>query len=72
MRAEILSIGTEIMLGEIVDTNAAYIAERLPAYGIDLLYVGKRKSTTDEKKKLLIDPDETDEDEKKHVGCIFN
>ena len=40
--------------------------------GIDLLYVGKRKSTTDEKKKLLIDPDETDEDEKKHVGCIFN
>ena len=39
MRAEILSIGTEIMLGEIVDTNAAYIAERLPAYGIDLLYV---------------------------------
>ncbi len=39
MRAEILSIGTEIMLGEIVDTNAAYIAARLPAYGIDLLYV---------------------------------
>ncbi|MFA7297498.1 MAG: competence/damage-inducible protein A [Dehalococcoidia bacterium] len=41
MRAEILSIGTEIMLGEIVDTNAAYIAERLPAYGIDLLYVSQ-------------------------------
>ena len=41
MRAEILSIGTEIMLGEIVDTNAAYIAARLPAYGIDLLYVSQ-------------------------------
>src|SRR5689334_18630442 len=39
MRAEILSIGTEIMLGEIVDTNAAYLAARLPQFGIDLLYV---------------------------------
>ena len=41
MRAEILSIGTEIMLGEIIDTNAAYIAARLPAFGIDLLYVSQ-------------------------------
>ena len=39
MRAEILSIGTEIMLGEIVDSNAAHIAARLPTFGIDLLYV---------------------------------
>ena len=39
MRAEIISIGTEIMLGEITDTNAAFIAGRLPQYGIDLLYV---------------------------------
>jgi nicotinamide-nucleotide amidase len=38
MKAEILSIGTEILLGEIVDTNAAYIASRLPALGIDLYY----------------------------------
>jgi nicotinamide-nucleotide amidase len=38
MRAEILSIGTEILLGEIVDTNSAYIAARLPALGIDLYY----------------------------------
>ena len=36
MKAEILSIGTEILLGEIVDTNAAYIASRLPALGIDI------------------------------------
>ncbi|MSQ36681.1 MAG: CinA family nicotinamide mononucleotide deamidase-related protein, partial [Dehalococcoidia bacterium] len=41
MRAEILSIGTEIMLGEIVDTNAAWIAARLPQFGIDLLYVSQ-------------------------------
>ena len=39
MRAEIVSIGTEIMLGEIVDTNAAFIASRLPRFGIDLLWV---------------------------------
>ena len=39
MRAEIVSIGTEIMLGEIVDTNAAFIASRLPELGIDLLFV---------------------------------
>ncbi|MBG93010.1 MAG: competence/damage-inducible protein A [Chloroflexi bacterium] len=39
MKAEIISIGTEIMLGEITDTNAAYIASHLPSYGIDLLFV---------------------------------
>jgi nicotinamide-nucleotide amidase len=38
MKAEIISIGTEILLGEIVDTNSAYIAARLPALGIDLYY----------------------------------
>jgi nicotinamide-nucleotide amidase len=38
MNAEIVSIGTEILLGEIVDTNASYIAERLPALGIDVFY----------------------------------
>ncbi len=39
VRAEIVSIGTEILLGEITDTNAAFIAGRLPALGIDLNYV---------------------------------
>jgi len=38
MNAEIVSIGTEILLGEIIDTNSAYIAERLPALGIDVYY----------------------------------
>ena len=38
MKAEILSIGTEILLGEIIDTNAAYVASRLPALGIDVYY----------------------------------
>lgn len=35
-RAEILSIGTELLLGEIVDTNAAVIARALREAGIDL------------------------------------
>lgn len=37
MRAELLSIGTELLLGEIVDTNSAYLAGRLKALGIDCL-----------------------------------
>lgn len=36
MPAEILTIGTEILLGQIVDTNAAYVAERLAEAGIDV------------------------------------
>jgi nicotinamide-nucleotide amidase len=38
MRAEIIAVGTEILLGEIVDTNSAYIASRLPALGIDVYF----------------------------------
>lgn len=34
MRAEILSIGTELLLGQIIDTNAAWLAERLAELGI--------------------------------------
>ncbi len=39
MRAEIISIGTELLLGEITDTNASYLAAQLPLLGIDLLWV---------------------------------
>ncbi len=38
VKAEIIAIGTEILLGEIVDTNSAYIAQQLPELGIDLYY----------------------------------
>ncbi len=41
MKAEIISIGTEILLGEITDTNAAYIAGKLPFLGIDLYWVSQ-------------------------------
>ncbi len=35
MRAELLSIGTELLLGQIVDTNSAWLSGRLAALGID-------------------------------------
>ncbi len=38
MQAEIISIGTELLLGAIVDTNAAYISQRLAEIGIDLYH----------------------------------
>jgi nicotinamide-nucleotide amidase len=36
MRAEILCVGSELLLGQIIDTNAAYIATQLARAGIDL------------------------------------
>lgn len=38
MHAEIISIGTELLLGEIDDTNATYIARRLRDAGINLYF----------------------------------
>ncbi len=38
MQAEIVSIGTELLLGEIVDTNAAWIARQLTTIGLNLYY----------------------------------
>lgn len=38
MQAEIVTIGTELLLGEIVDTNSAWIAQRLTTIGLDLFY----------------------------------
>ncbi|MCY6372085.1 competence/damage-inducible protein A [Clostridium ganghwense] len=38
MRAEILAIGTELLLGNIVNTNAQYIAKRLADLGIDVYH----------------------------------
>ncbi len=38
MRAEIVSVGTEILLGEILDTNTQYLSARMPAIGLDLYF----------------------------------
>lgn len=38
MRVEIVAIGTELLLGQIVDTNSTKISQRLAEFGIDCLY----------------------------------
>jgi nicotinamide-nucleotide amidase len=38
MRAELITSGTELLLGEVADVNTAYIAGQLAALGIDLYY----------------------------------
>lgn len=39
MRAEIIAVGTELLLGEILDTNSQYLAQELVPLGIDLYFV---------------------------------
>jgi nicotinamide-nucleotide amidase len=38
MKAEIICIGTELLLGQIVDTNAAFLARELAEIGVDLYH----------------------------------
>lgn len=38
IRAELIMIGTELLLGEVVDTNATFLARSLADCGIDLFY----------------------------------
>ena len=37
MRAEVIAIGSELLLGQIVDTNSSWIAQRLAENGIELV-----------------------------------
>ena len=38
MNAEILAVGTELLMGQIVNTNAQYISQRLPEVGVNVYY----------------------------------
>ncbi|KXL52670.1 putative competence-damage inducible protein [Anaerotignum neopropionicum] len=38
MKAEILAVGTELLLGDILNTNAQYLAKELAALGIEVYY----------------------------------
>lgn len=38
MKAEIISVGTELLLGQITDTNAAFLAQRLAEAGVDVYF----------------------------------
>ena len=50
MRAEIISVGTEILLGDIIDTNSAYLSKELALLGIDIYY---KSCVGDNKERLL-------------------
>ncbi len=57
MRAEIVSVGTELLLGQIVDTNAAYLAQRLAEIGIDVYFkqtVGDNPTRIEEATRLAL------------------
>ncbi len=54
MRAELISVGTELLLGEILDTNAQYISARLPALGIDVYYVSKVGDNLDRLSEVIV------------------
>jgi nicotinamide-nucleotide amidase len=41
MRCEVIAVGTELLLGQIVDTNSSWIGEQLALAGIDSLYQTK-------------------------------
>src|SRR3990170_4693126 len=38
MQAELIAVGTELLLGQITDTNATYLARLLASHGVDLLH----------------------------------
>jgi len=51
MQAEIIPVGTEILLGNIIDTDSSFLASQLPLLGIDLHFI----STVGDNQKRLID-----------------
>jgi nicotinamide-nucleotide amidase len=51
MQAEIVVIGTELLLGQIIDTNAAYLAQQLSSIGVNLFY----KSTVGDNQGRIIE-----------------
>lgn len=53
MRAQVLSIGSELLAGSIVDTNAAFLAQELAALGIDLRRVTQVPDTMAEVTDVL-------------------
>jgi nicotinamide-nucleotide amidase len=51
MKAEIIPVGTEILLGNIIDTNSSFLASQLPALGVDLYFI----SIVGDNQKRLVD-----------------
>ena len=84
MRAEIITIGDELLIGQVVDTNSAWMAERLNEAGIELYQI---TSVHDDREHILKALDEafsradivlttgglgpTKDDITKHVMCEY-
>ena len=84
MRAEIITIGDELLIGQVVDTNSAWMAERLNEVGISLHQI---TSVHDDREHILTALDEafsradivfttgglgpTKDDITKHVMCEY-
>ena len=84
MRAEIITIGDELLIGQVVDTNSAWMAERLNEVGISLHQI---TSVHDDREHILKAVDEafsradlvfttgglgpTKDDITKHVMCEY-
>src|SRR5512143_2264368 len=41
MKGEILSVGTELLLGHLVDTNAPWLAQSLSELGVDVFWISQ-------------------------------
>ncbi|HBY92595.1 MAG TPA: competence/damage-inducible protein A, partial [Chloroflexi bacterium] len=50
MNVEIVTIGTELLLGQIVDTNAAWLAQQLAELGLNLY----RKTTVGDNSERIV------------------
>ncbi|MCP4582955.1 MAG: competence/damage-inducible protein A [candidate division Zixibacteria bacterium] len=50
MRAELITIGDELLYGHVLDTNAAYIGEKIAEAGVDLIY----HTTVGDRSELMI------------------
>lgn len=50
MKAEIIAVGTEILLGQIVNTNAQFLSEKLAQLGIDVYF---QTAVGDNEERLL-------------------
>ncbi len=61
MRCDVLAVGTELLLGQIIDSNSAWMGEQLAAHGIDSLVqvkVGDNVGRiTDQLARMLADAD---------------
>ena len=84
MRAEIITIGDELLIGQVVDTNSAWMAERLNENGIELFQI---TSVHDSREHIIAALDEafrrvdivlttgglgpTKDDITKHVLCEY-